>query len=101
VEKRLEIEAKRLQAALLDRCTSSEKYCQFYAAQQALLWAADPESAAAPFNVIAAGKVQPLMRDTPEGSEDCLSAHRPQGFVGTCAPQRWWRRLLRLDGRPH
>lgn len=38
-----------------------DKYCQLYVAQQALTWAFEPGTAAAPFDVVMSGKVQPLM----------------------------------------
>lgn len=67
MSERIEQERARIQAALLDPATSPEKYCQFYAAQQALAWAENPDAAAAPFETIAYGKVQPRIMDIQEG----------------------------------
>lgn len=55
---------------------TDDRYCQLYSAQQALAWASDPESYAAPSDTISNGKVQPLTQDTPAGSEDCSDVVR-------------------------
>ncbi len=49
---------------------SSERYCQLYAAQQALSWALEPSGFALPYDTIVSGRVRPL-RDTPASLEDC------------------------------
>jgi hypothetical protein len=56
---RIAEELTRIEAALHDAGTSAERWGQLYAAQQALLWATSKDLAAAPYNVIMQGKVQP------------------------------------------
>jgi hypothetical protein len=53
----------------------ADRYCQLYAAQQALAWASDPSAFAAPSAVIVGGLVQPLT-GTPADSADCLGEAR-------------------------
>ena len=53
-----------------------DRYTNLYAAQQALAWATDPGGAMPPYEAIMNGKVQPLIPDTREGSEDCSVALR-------------------------
>ena len=55
---------------------SDADYCNLYSAQQALSWALDPDSYAAPSVTIANGKVQPLIKDTQANSEDCPGESR-------------------------
>lgn len=49
---------------------SSERYCQLYAAQQALSWALEPSRFALPYDTIMSDRLRPL-RDTPASLEDC------------------------------
>ena len=56
-----------------------DRYTQLYAAQQALAWAKFPEGSMSPYEAIMNGKVQPLIHDTHEGSEDCSAALRHSG----------------------
>ncbi len=56
----------RIEAALHDPATTPERYCQYYAAQQALSWALDPNGARSPFETIESGAVQPLVWDKDE-----------------------------------
>ena len=65
IERELEKISVAMQGDVAD-----ERYCQLYAAQQALVWALDPQSYAAPSVTIKDGKIQPLT-DTLEGSTDC------------------------------
>ena len=53
-----------------------DRYTNLYAAQQALAWATDPDGVMPPYEAILDGKVQPLIPDTQEGSEDCSAALR-------------------------
>ena len=53
-----------------------DRYTNLYAAQQALAWAVDPDGTMPPYEAIMNGKVQPLINDTLEGSEDCSAALR-------------------------
>lgn len=54
-------EADRLRSALT-QTPAGATYDRLYAAQQALVWAAEPETFKAPYD---------LITGTPEGSEDC------------------------------
>ena len=57
---------------------SSERYCQLYAAQQALSWVLEPSGFASPYETIISDRVRPL-RDTPASLEDCSAPpHRFQ-----------------------
>lgn len=58
---RIAAELLRIESALRDPQTTSERYGQLYAAQQALAWAMDESLAAAPYDVISTGKVMPPM----------------------------------------
>lgn len=60
-----------------------DRYCQLYAAQQALCWALEPDAFRAPCQTILEDRVQPLT-DTPEGSEDCLAGPRRSPSSDTC-----------------
>lgn len=53
-----------------------DRYCQLYAAQQALSWVNDPEAYASPYLTIVNGKVQSLT-DTQEDSVNCSDAPHP------------------------
>jgi hypothetical protein len=68
-------ELARLEAALREPQTE-ERYCQLYAAQQALAWATEPVGFATPYETILRGRIQPLT-GTLEGSEDCSAEARP------------------------
>lgn len=57
-------ELGKISEALSSPHLPPEKYCQLYAAQQALIWAFGG-CAAAPFEVIMGGRVQPLMGTHP------------------------------------
>ena len=70
----LQREKDRLNRGLNDS-THTEKYDQLYAAQQALAWAIDPESAKAPFDMI---------MGIPGGSKDCLADPHPPQSSDTC-----------------
>lgn len=54
---RIEAELHRLRIALLDH--SDPRYKEFWAAQQALAWANDPESFAPPFSALRGSEVVP------------------------------------------
>ena len=71
------MELARISERLRQEAGAAGLYCQLYAAQQALSWALDPELAAAPFNVIVGGKVQPLTLGTPGDSAGCSAVPRP------------------------
>ena len=60
---RIQSELDRVSERLRQEMGAAGLYCQLYAAQQALSWALNPEGAAAPFDVIVGGKVQPLTRE--------------------------------------
>jgi hypothetical protein len=69
-------ELDRLEVALREPQTES-RYCQLYAAQQALAWALDPTGFAAPYDTIQRGRVLPLT-DTQEDSVGYLEhSHQP------------------------
>lgn len=55
---------------------SDDRYCQLYAAQQALAWALDPEGFAAPSATILDGKVQPLTGTQASSKDYPDAAHR-------------------------
>jgi hypothetical protein len=65
----LEKEADRLRSALT-QTPAGAIYDRLYAAQQAVVWAVDPETFRAPYD---------LITGTPEGSEGCLAenGHSP------------------------
>ena len=65
----IQIELARIGRALREPQTD-ERYCQLYAAQQALAWAINSERAASPYTTIQRGLVRPL-RNILEGLEDC------------------------------
>jgi len=75
----MQTELERLANALREP-QSDERFCQFYAAQQALAWALDPVSARSPFDTISDGQVQPLILDKPEEPADCLDEIHPLAF---------------------
>jgi hypothetical protein len=77
-------ELERLEKALREPQTD-DRYCQLYAAQQALAWALDPSAAASPYATIQRGLVKPL-RGTQEGSADCQAVGRPPESSGICSP---------------
>lgn len=79
----IERELRRLEAALREPQTDA-RYCQLYAAQQALSWALDPDGYASPYAVVQTGSVMPLT-GTPEGSEGCLAAPRHSLSSDTCS----------------
>jgi len=55
---------------------SDDKYCQLYAAQQALAWALNPGCYASPYKTILKGKVMPI-KDTQEDLTNCLAVPHP------------------------
>ena len=67
-------ELGRLEAALHEPQTA-DRYCQLYAAQQALAWALEPNGIAAPYDAIQRGRVQPPT-DTQADSADCWAHTR-------------------------
>ena len=67
----IERELHQIERALREP-QSDARYCQLYAAQQALAWALEPVGFAAPFATINAGKVTPLT-GTQEDSGDYLA----------------------------
>lgn len=69
-------ELERIECALHEP-QSSERYCQLYAAQQALSWTLEPSGFASSYETIVSGKVHPLIKDTQADSEDCSAVpHR-------------------------
>lgn len=78
-------ELERIERALRDPQTD-ERYCQLYAAQQALAWARTPGGFMSPFETIQRGLVQPLRRDIPEGLEDCPAGPRLVRSLGISCP---------------
>jgi hypothetical protein len=56
-------------------------YDELYAAQQALLWALEPETFKAPYDLLV-----PVSGDIPQGSEDCLGEndHSPSSSNPDC-----------------
>jgi hypothetical protein len=70
-------ELERIECALRDPQTD-ERYCQLYAAQQALAWALDPSGFASPFATIQRGLVMPL--NTQEARADCQVGYRHSQF---------------------
>lgn len=68
-------ELQRLAAALREP-QPAERYCQLYAAQQALSWALEPGGYASPSETIENGLVQPLRADTLEDSGDYSAVPR-------------------------
>ena len=77
-------EIERIERALREPQTA-DRYCQLYAAQQALVWAWDPARAAAPYRTIQLGKVQPLATDIPEGSEGYSAVPHRLPSSDTCS----------------
>lgn len=65
---------------------SPDRYCQLYAAQQALVWAIDPNAFAAPYATIQRGLVHPITRDIPEGSKGYLARNHPPQSSNICGP---------------
>lgn len=63
----LQREADRVRSALLVTPAGAE-YDRLYAAQQALVWASDPQGFKSPYD---------LITGTPAGSEDCSERNRP------------------------
>src|SRR5579863_9628519 len=71
-------ELDRIQAALRDPQTD-ERYCQLYAAQQALAWAISPSLFMSPFETIQRGLVRPISVSIPEDSANySAGSHPPQ-----------------------
>jgi hypothetical protein len=64
-------ELDRIETALRDPQTD-ERYCQLYAAQQALAWAMNPSGFKSLFETIQRGLVRPF-RDTQEDEVGCPS----------------------------
>lgn len=87
VTDRIANELGRVSDRLRQEAGSAALYCQLYAAQQALLWAPNPEAAGAPFDVIVAGRIPPLT-DTPADSGGCSAVPHPPQSLGTCVPPR-------------
>jgi hypothetical protein len=77
-------ELERIECALRDPQTD-ERYCQLYAAQQALAWAMNPSGFASPFATIQRGLVRPLT-STQEDSEGCRALPRHFSSSDTHAP---------------
>jgi hypothetical protein len=69
-----ERELARLEAALHEPQTP-ERYCQLYAAQQALAWVTEPAGFASPYETVMRERVQ-APKDTPANLEDCLAQRR-------------------------
>jgi hypothetical protein len=76
-------ELERIERALRDPQTD-ERYCQLYAAQQALAWAMNQGGYASPFATIQRGRVMALI-DTPAGSEGYPGSPRPPESSDTFA----------------
>lgn len=64
---------------------SQDRYCQLYAAQQALAWALSPNAFATPYATIQRGLIHPIM-DIPEGSTDYLVQNHPPQSSNTYGP---------------
>jgi hypothetical protein len=77
----LRIELERIERALGDPQTD-ERYCQLYAAQQALAWALDPSTMMSPYEAIQRGRVIPP-NGIREDSKDCPADPRRSRFSGT------------------
>ena len=77
-------ELERIERALRDPQTD-ERYCQLYAAQQALAWAINPSGFASPYATIQRGLIRPLS-DIQEGSGGCPALRRPPQSSDTCYP---------------
>jgi hypothetical protein len=73
-------ELARIEGALRDPQTD-DRYCQLYAAQQALAWALNPGVMAAPYATIQRGLVRPPLTCTQGGSKGCpLDSHPAQSL---------------------
>ena len=59
----IQSELEKVQKRLTDDALTDKQYCELYAVQQALSWAHDPESAAAPLEIVMSGKIQPPVRE--------------------------------------
>lgn len=59
LSQRISDELTKIQNALNDKNTSPEHWGQLYVAQQAAIWVINGDRAAAPYDVIMNGKVQP------------------------------------------
>lgn len=58
-------ELEKIESSLINSSLTREQYLELYAVQQALSWVLDSELAAAPYDVVMSGKVQPLTADIP------------------------------------
>jgi hypothetical protein len=56
-------ELDRAGAALRSGALTDKQYCEIYAIQQALFWAAEPQSVNSPVDTVMEGKVQPPIRE--------------------------------------
>jgi len=77
-------ELERIECALRDPQTD-ERYCQLYAAQQALAWVIDPSGFMSPFAAIQRDRVRPL-RDTREDLRDYPACRSRPPSSGICGP---------------
>ena len=79
MEARIEQELNRIQDSLHTNITEKQ-YCELYAAQQALVWADNPDIAKSPFDTVMQGSViyykEPAMGIQGE-PKDCLSLSNP------------------------
>ena len=71
----IERELDRIAVGLRSPITD-DRYTNLYAAQQALSWALFPSECMSPYEAVINGKVQPIIPDTHEDSEDCSAALR-------------------------
>jgi len=58
----IEKELQLIESGLLDQSTPPNRYCQLYAAQQAIQWMRDKRTADSPYRVIAEGRVMPVVK---------------------------------------
>jgi hypothetical protein len=78
MEQRISEELDRISLALVDnRNITPRQYEQLYAAQQALHWASDPNSAKSPYETIMQNLVHPPSLDIPASSVDYQAVHHP------------------------
>lgn len=79
-------ELERIEKALREPQTD-ERYCQLYAAQQALAWALDPDGFASPYAAVQRGLVRPLSCTQEEPINYPAGTGR-QRSSDTCDPAR-------------
>lgn len=63
IDSTIQEELNKIENSLVNGVLTREQYLELYAVQQALTWVLNSELAAAPYNVVMDGKIQPLIQD--------------------------------------